>query len=116
MSVRVLLVDDHKYVRLGLHTALSRDPNIQVIGEAADGAEALELIRAQTFDALFTDIKLPGPDGWVVAETFRAVCPDAPVVFATGYAPRYQAFSHSILLNKPYRPAQVLQAFEKLAA
>ena len=57
-----------------------------------------------------------GRDGWTVAKDFRAVFPHAPVVFATGYVPRYQTFPHSILLNKPYRPAQVLQALTKLAA
>ena len=112
--MRILVVEDEELVREVAVAVLEEAGHL--VFEAADGAEALELIKAQTFDALFTDIKLPGHDGWVVAERFRAVCPDAPVVFATGYAPRYQAFSHSILLNKPYRPAQVLQAFEKLAA
>jgi CheY-like chemotaxis protein len=112
--MRILVVEDEALVR-EVAVAVLEDAGHLVV-EAADGEEALELIQGNTFDALFTDIKLPGRDGWTVAEDFRAVFPHAPVVFATGYAPRYQTFPHSILLNKPYRPAQVLQALTKLAA
>lgn len=45
MIIRVLLVEDHKLVRLGLHTAISRDPTIQIVGEVVDGAEGIELAR-----------------------------------------------------------------------
>ena len=112
--MRILVVEDEALVREVAVTILEDAGHLVV--EAADGEQALELLRASTFDVLFTDIKLPGQDGWTVAEHFRAAFPDAPVIFATGYAPRYLAFARSILLNKPYRAAQVLQALEKLAA
>ncbi|MBF6611572.1 MAG: response regulator transcription factor [Chloroflexi bacterium] len=85
MSIRVLLVDDHQLTRLGLKTALSRDQDIQIVGEAADGATAVELTRQLRPDVVLMDIQLPGLNG--VQATGRIVqeLPDVKVIMLTMY-------------------------------
>jgi DNA-binding NarL/FixJ family response regulator len=63
MSIRVLLVDDQTLVRSGFRALLERGQEIEVIGEAADGAEAVELARTEQPDVVLMDIRMPGVDG-----------------------------------------------------
>ena len=62
-KIRVMLVDDHGIVREGLRAILSLNPNIEVVGEAADGREALQKIRTCLPDVVVMDITMPGMDG-----------------------------------------------------
>lgn len=63
MTVRVLLVDDHDLVRTGFHTILESEPGIEVVGEARDGAEAIEQVAALRPDVVCIDVQMPGMDG-----------------------------------------------------
>ncbi|MEM1022501.1 MAG: response regulator transcription factor [Myxococcota bacterium] len=63
MSIRVLVADDQEIVRTGLKLILDAQPDIEVVGEAADGAEALEQARRLTPDVCLFDIRMPGMDG-----------------------------------------------------
>jgi DNA-binding NarL/FixJ family response regulator len=63
MSIRVLLADDQTLVRSGFRALLERADDIEVIGEAADGAEAVERTRADRPDVVLMDIRMPGLDG-----------------------------------------------------
>ena len=63
MSIRVLLADDQTLVRSGFRALLERADDIDVIGEAADGAEAVECARADRPDVVLMDIRMPGLDG-----------------------------------------------------
>ncbi len=63
MTIRILLVDDHTVVRKGLRTFLSFDSELEVVGEAADGAQALTLARALTPNVVVMDPACAG-DGW----------------------------------------------------
>jgi DNA-binding NarL/FixJ family response regulator len=63
MSIRVLLADDQTLVRSGFRALLERAEDIEVIGEAADGAEAVERARADRPDVVLMDIRMPGLDG-----------------------------------------------------
>jgi len=74
--IRVLLADDHPIVRHGLRRLLSLEPDLEVVGEAADGAEVIALIRAVRADVLILDLSLPHLRGLellhLVRETERA--------------------------------------------
>lgn len=79
--------------------------------EAGSAEDALGLLpRHERIDLLFTDIRLPGRNGWQLAEDVRGRYRDVPIIYATGYSDRSQPLSHSRFLQKPYRPSQVLQA------
>ena len=83
--VRVLIVDDHEVVRVGLRTVLSRQVGINVIGEVATAADAVtESCRLQP-DVVLMDVRLPGGSGVDACRTIRDSCPATRVLFLTSY-------------------------------
>lgn len=62
-KIRVLLVDDQSLVRIGIQTLLNRKPDIEVVGQASDGTEALHLVSVLDPDVVLMDIRMPGMDG-----------------------------------------------------
>ncbi len=76
-TVRVLIADDHALVRAGLRMILDDEPDIDVVGEVADGAEALELALTLKPTVVLADISMPPPDG---IELARLLCRNAPGV------------------------------------
>jgi DNA-binding NarL/FixJ family response regulator len=62
-TVRVVLVDDQPLMRMGLRTMIEVEPDLELVGEAGDGAAALDLIRATTPDVALMDVRMPGLDG-----------------------------------------------------
>ena len=70
-KITVLIADDHPVVRQGLRVLLSLHPDIEVVGEAGDGAEAVELAAAVAPDVILLDLKLPGLDGLGVLAELR---------------------------------------------
>jgi DNA-binding NarL/FixJ family response regulator len=83
--VRVCVVDDHEIVREGLRSALPNDPAIDVVGEAASGAEALSLVRRQLPDVVVSDYRLPDMTGEELCRRIRAGFPSTAVVILTTY-------------------------------
>ena len=83
MAIRVLLVDDHGVVRQGLHMFLGLDPEFEIVGEAADGAEALRLARELKPDVVLMDLLMPGMDGITATAAIRRELPDTEVVALT---------------------------------
>jgi len=84
--IRVLVVDDHPVVRHGLIAILRYEPGIEVVGDAADGEEALRLILERRPDVVLLDLRLPDGDGFTVCEHIKASRPSLPVVMITsGY-------------------------------
>jgi DNA-binding NarL/FixJ family response regulator len=63
MTIRVVLADDQALVRTGFRMILMDAPDIEVVGEAADGAEAVEVVRATQPDVVLMDVRMPGTDG-----------------------------------------------------
>ncbi|HTL59830.1 MAG TPA: response regulator transcription factor [Candidatus Limnocylindrales bacterium] len=62
-TIRVLLADDHTLVRAGIRALLEKIPGVEVAGEAGDGREVLDLIKAQQPDIVLLDISMPGLNG-----------------------------------------------------
>jgi DNA-binding NarL/FixJ family response regulator len=83
MTIRILLVDDHTVVRKGLRTFLSYDPDLEVVGEAADGAQALRLARELSPDVVLMDLLMPGMDGIEATAAIRRELPEIEVVALT---------------------------------
>jgi len=83
MTIRILLVDDHLVVRKGLRTFLSYDPDLEVVGEAADGAQALSKARELTPDVVLMDLLMPGMDGIAATAAIRRELPETEVLALT---------------------------------
>jgi two-component system LytT family response regulator len=84
MSIRTLLVDDEPLAREGMRLHLAAEPDMEVVGEAADGVQAVEAIRALGPDLVFLDVQMPEVDGLQVVERVGAAAMPA-VVFVTAY-------------------------------
>ena len=74
MTIRVVIADDHRVVRDGLRYLLDQEPDVEVVGEAADGMQALRVTAATRPDVLLLDLYMPGLDGHGVLTTL----PDSP--------------------------------------
>lgn len=83
MAVRLILVDDHAVVRHGLRMFLALDPDIDVIGEANDGAEAVRLAHDLMPNVVLMDLLMPVMDGITATEIIRREMPDVEVLALT---------------------------------
>ena len=83
MSIRILIADDHAVVRQGLHMFLGLDPEMQVVGEATDGAEAVNLARELKPDLVLMDLLMPVMDGIAATGIIRRELPDTEVLALT---------------------------------
>ncbi|MFE0425861.1 response regulator [Streptomyces sp. NPDC058953] len=72
MSIRVLLVDDQALLRSAFRVLVDSEPDMTVVGEAADGAEGVELARAEKPDVVLMDIRMPGTDGLAATRLITA--------------------------------------------
>lgn len=78
--IRVVLADDHVFVRDGIKSLLENEANIEVVGEAIDGADALEVVAAHTPDLLIVDIRMPNLTGIEVVEKLRSDNNDVKII------------------------------------
>jgi two-component system, NarL family, response regulator LiaR len=83
VTIRVLITDDHGVVRQGLRMFLSLDPDIQVVGEASNGQEALEMARELEPDVVLMDLLMPVMDGLEATRAIRAELSEVEVVALT---------------------------------
>src|SRR5919106_1708055 len=83
--VRVVIADDHPVVRSGIRGMLASDPGFDVVGEAADGAEAVALTTRELPDVVLMDLRMPALDGASATAEIRARCPETQVLVLTTY-------------------------------
>jgi DNA-binding NarL/FixJ family response regulator len=83
MAIRILIADDHAVVRQGLRTFLTLDPEFEVVGEAADGAEAVRVAHDARPDVVLMDLLMPEMDGITATQVLRRELPDTEVVALT---------------------------------
>ncbi|MET8149908.1 response regulator [Actinoplanes sp. NPDC049668] len=123
MTVRVVIADDQELVRAGLRALLERDPELAVVGEAADGAGAVATVTAERPDVVLMDLRMPGTDG---LEATRRIVADPAlaavrVVALTTYGTDEHVFSAiragaAGFLLKDCGPAELRRAVKLVAA
>jgi DNA-binding NarL/FixJ family response regulator len=84
-TIRVLLVDDHRIVRQGIHAILDGDGRFTVVGEAAGGKDALELVQIHRPDIVILDLKLQDASGADICRQITMEFPQTSVLILTGY-------------------------------
>ncbi|GAA0424308.1 response regulator transcription factor [Streptomyces luteireticuli] len=85
MVIRILVADDEPMIRHGVRAVLSTDPRLEVVAEAADGDEAVDLVLRHRPDVAVLDIRMPGTGGIEAAARIRAAAPDTGVVMLTTF-------------------------------
>lgn len=112
--MRALIIDDERLARKELMSLLEEHPNINIIGEAANADEALEMINSENPDLLFLDIQMPGKTGFELLEMLD----DVPyVIFTTAYDEyALKAFEVNALdyLLKPIQPERLSESLKKI--
>jgi len=89
----VLLVDDHAVVRRGLRAFLESEEDIEVVGEAADGHEAVQKVQDLLPDVVLMDLVMPGGDGLTAIRQIREVCPASRVLVVTSFGEDERVFA-----------------------
>ncbi len=90
---RIVIVDDHEVVRLGLRSLLEHHPQFEVVGEAGNAKDAVEMVGQIKPDIVLMDIRLPGTSGIEACEEITRNYPDTRVVMLTSYAEDEMLFS-----------------------
>jgi DNA-binding NarL/FixJ family response regulator len=113
--IRILLADDQELVRYGFRLVLDADARLDVVGEAADGVEAVEAAERLRPDVVLMDIRMPGMDGLAATETITAQLPSVRVLALTTFDLDEYAFGAlragaSGFLLKDTRPAELVTA------
>jgi CheY-like chemotaxis protein len=104
----VLVVEDEPLLREMI--AFEFESSGFEVFDAGSAEEALQrLSQIASLDLLFTDIRLPGMDGWSLATEVRARHADAPVIYASGNTERQELLPRSEFVEKPYRPEQIFR-------
>lgn len=121
VKIRVLLVDDDALVRAGLRMILSSSDDLEVVGEAADGADAVEAARTHRPDVVLMDIRMPGMDGIAATTAIRRLPTPPHVIVLT----TFQADEHVLsalragadgFLLKDTAPTEIVHAVRLVAA
>ncbi len=119
--IRVLLADDHDIVRAGLRRLVEDSGDIEVVGEAADGREAIQKIQQDPPDVAVIDISMPGLDGLEVLGQLHHYFPKLPILILTmheeeQYVVRAIAAGAKGYLTKRSAPEQLVKAIRKVQA
>ncbi len=83
--IRLLIVDDHKVVRQGLRFLLQHEPDIEIVGEAADGEQAVALVRQHVPAVVLLDLLMPKMDGLTALRAIKEISPSTQVIILTSH-------------------------------
>jgi len=113
--MRIAIIDDHAIVRTGLRQYFSEQVDLKVTGEAANGREALDLVRAGDVDVLVMDLSMPDQSGVDALAAIRARAPELPVLILSGFPEEHYALTllrqgASGYLNKECDPEEIVKA------
>jgi two-component system invasion response regulator UvrY len=113
--IRVLIADDHGIVRSGIRRMLEDHEDIQIVGEAADGYEAIQKARDTTPDVMLLDISMPGMDGLDVTKQLKTIVPKVRILILTvhgeeQYAPRLMRAGAMGYVTKHAAPEDLVEA------
>ena len=99
-GLRVLVVDDEAPARADLEFMLRRQPAISAVGVAADATEALRLLQADQYDAVFLDVRMPGLDGIELGKVLLRFSDPPTVIFVTAYESHAVAAFEALMAAK----------------
>ncbi len=119
--IRILLVDDHVVVRMGLATAIGAEPDMEVVAEANNGVEAMERFRLHRPDVVILDLRMPKQNGLETIQLLVKESLDVRVLVFSSYGSGeevYQALKAGAagFVVKEMAPAQLLEVIRKVAA
>jgi two-component system invasion response regulator UvrY len=118
--IRIAIVDDHALVRAGLRQFFADQPDFSVVAEAANGREALDIVRKGEVDVILMDIAMPDQSGVDALAAIRARAPDLPVLILSGYPEMHYATTllrqgASGYLNKDCDPEEIVKAIRTVS-
>lgn len=121
MTIRILIADDEALLRMAFNMVLDAQPDLDPIGEAADGAAAVRLAADLRPDVVLMDVRMPGTDGIEATRQIRQTCPRTKVLILTTFDLDEYAFAGlkagaSGFLLKNARPEELLAAIRTVAA
>lgn len=119
-KIRILVVDDQNVVRDGVVTMLSFQPDMEVVGEAEDGIQAIKVARRTKPDVVLLDMMMPLQDGLTTISKLKEHCPDVRILVLTSFAESdlvYQAIKSGALgyLLKDTTRTQLIQSIRDVA-
>jgi DNA-binding NarL/FixJ family response regulator len=78
--LRILVVDDHELTRLTLQLTFARQDNVQVVGMARNGQEAIEMVKSHYPDVIILDLQMPIMDGWMASKHIKSIFPQTQII------------------------------------
>ena len=118
--IRIAIVDDHAMVRAGLRQFFADQPDLRVVAEAANGRQALDIVRQGEVDVIVMDISMPEHSGVDALTAIKARAPDLPVLILSGFPEEHYATTllrqgAAGYLNKDCDPEEIIKAIRTVA-
>ena len=119
-NIRIVVVDDHPFFRIGLKDHLDRNPDMQVVGEACNGLDALSVVQELKPDIVLMDLSLPGMNGIESTRRIISAHPDVRILVLTGYSTEDAVLNAiragaSGFMTKDAPVSEVVETIRKLA-